>query len=196
MDVEYVLILAINKTIYYSQEGELTAGVKTESWGGITETRLRRGEEEIDGEEGLVRTGEQKKRSGRASWSPSFSPGLKVETCKGWLQGRLGSGERCGGVVRIGGSSWRKRMDVLKEQKMLKATTQSYVKAEGVTTGLIDEHLSRLDSIRTEEENVCSVRWDEHRMLLVQGGSLKVERIGKEGRGIKLSGEMVEKEQK
>ena len=31
MDVEYVLILAINKTIYYSQEGELTAGVKTES---------------------------------------------------------------------------------------------------------------------------------------------------------------------
>lgn len=49
-------------------------------------------------------------------------------------------------------------MDVLKEQKMLKATTQSDVKAEGVTTGLIDEHLSRLDSIRTEEENVCSVR--------------------------------------
>ena len=46
-------------------------------------------------------------------------------------------------------------MDVLKEQKMLKA---SDVKAEGVTTGLIDEHLSRLDSIRTEEENVCSVR--------------------------------------
>ena len=33
-------------------------------------------------------------------------------------------------------------------------------------------------------------------MLLVQGGRLKVERIGKEGRGIKLSGEMVEKEQK
>ena len=31
MDVEYVLILAINKTIYHSQEGELTAGVKTES---------------------------------------------------------------------------------------------------------------------------------------------------------------------
>ena len=49
-------------------------------------------------------------------------------------------------------------MDVLKEQKMLKATTQSDVEAEGVTTGLIDEHLSRLDSIRTEEENVCSVR--------------------------------------
>ena len=47
-------------------------------------------------------------------------------------------------------------MDVLKEQKMLKATTQSDVKVEGVTTGLIEEHLSRLDSIRTEEENVCS----------------------------------------
>ena len=31
MDVEYVLILAINKIIYCSQEGELTAGVKTES---------------------------------------------------------------------------------------------------------------------------------------------------------------------